>query len=70
MAIVERHMGTAAVRMEIDGLMLDPRERIVHLEGRKLMFTIPTIFDHLPLAAYSTVEAVLAAFDAKLVGRL
>lgn len=50
--------------------MLDNNQEIVDLDGRKVMIANSMAFDLFPLARFSTLDALLLAFDAKLIGRL
>ncbi len=70
MALVERKVGPVALRMEISRLMLDNNQEIVDLDGRKVMIATSMAFDLFPLARFSTLDDLLLAFDAKLIGRL
>jgi len=67
MAVLRRHISPGAVRMEISRLLLDPPQHLVEQNGRKTMVALAMSFDLLPAAAFSTVDEMMAAFDAKLL---
>jgi len=67
MAVLERHVSTGAVRMEMSRLLLDTPQHLVEQNGRKTMVAMAISFDLLPAAAFSTMDEMLAAFDAKLL---
>jgi ActR/RegA family two-component response regulator len=70
MMVVKRPVSVASVRMEITRLLLDQREYTIEVSGRRIMLAAPTTFDPLPVSKFSTFDDMLAAFDAKLIGKL
>jgi FixJ family two-component response regulator len=70
MAVIERQISATAVRMEIERLLLDCPQHLLDVNGRRTMIAITTTFDLLAVAQFSTFDAMLAAFDAKLVGKI
>lgn len=67
MAVLERHVSTGAVRMEVSRLLMDTPQHLVEQNGRRTMVAMAMGFDLLPAAAFSTLDELTAAFDAKLV---
>lgn len=70
LALVQRPVTPAALRMEISRLMLHKQEEIADLNGRKVMIANSIAFDLLPIARFGTINDLFLAFDAKLVGQL
>jgi len=68
MAVLRRHTSYVAVRMEVSRLMMNTPQHLVEQGGQKTMLNIATSFDLLPLAQFSTIEELLGAFKAKLIG--
>lgn len=70
MAVIERHISPAAVRMEISRLLSECPQHLLEFNGRKTMIAISTTFDLFPAARFATFDQLLAAFNAKLIGKL
>lgn len=70
MMVLKRTVSPVAMRMEITRLMHDQHEYTADVNGRQIMLAAPTTFDMLPASKFSTFDDMLAAFDAKLVGKL
>jgi YesN/AraC family two-component response regulator len=68
MAVVRRQISAAAVRMEVSRLFMDCPQHLVEQDGRKSMVAIAVSFDLLPVAQFSTVDQMIAAFKARLIG--
>jgi len=69
-AVVQRHTSPVAVRMEISRLLMEPPQHVLEVNGRRTMIALTTTFDLLPAAQFSTLDEMLAAFDAKLIGNI
>jgi len=70
MAVVRRQVTPAAVRMELTRLTSKNEQRVVELNGRKIMLSFSITFDLLLMAQFSSLEEMIEAFNAKLAGRL
>ena len=70
MALLERQIGAAALRLEMSRLTQDRRDWITGLNGSKVMITNSIGFDLLPLSLFASADEILAAFDARLIGKL
>lgn len=70
LAVIERQISPAAVRMEISRLLHDPPQHVLEVGGRRTMIAIATSFDLLPVVRFTSFDEMLAAFDAMLVGKL
>jgi YesN/AraC family two-component response regulator len=68
MAVISRHVSSGAVRMEVSRLLMNSPQHLVEQGGRKIMFAIATTFDLLPVAQFSTLDEMMVAFKAKLIG--
>lgn len=68
MAVTRRQLSPAAMRMEIARLTSGNREHMIEMNGRKVMVASATIFDLLPVAEFPSLDALLLAFDPKLIG--
>jgi FixJ family two-component response regulator len=70
MAVIERQISPAAVRMEISRLLLECPQHVLEFNGRRTMIAISTSFDLFPAARFSNFDQLLAAFDARLIGSI
>ena len=70
LAVIERHVSPAAVRMEISRLLFECPQHLLEFNGRRTMIAISTTFDLFPAARFASFDQLLAAFDAKLIGKL
>jgi FixJ family two-component response regulator len=70
MAVVERQIPQAAVRMQISRVLLGCPQHLLEINGRKTMIAISTTFDLFPAARFANFEQMLAAFDATLLGKV
>jgi FixJ family two-component response regulator len=70
MVVLKRTVSPVAVRMEVTRLVHDQREYTADVNGRQIMLAPPTTFDLLPVSRFPSFDEMLAAFDAKLVGKL
>lgn len=70
MAVLERQISASAVRMEITRLLQDPPQHVLEVGGRRTMIAIATTFDLLPVVRFSSIDEMLGAFDAMLIGKL
>jgi FixJ family two-component response regulator len=70
MAVIERHISPAAVRMEVSRLLLESPQHVLEFNGRRMMIAISTTFDLFPALRFSSFDQLLAAFDARLIGNL
>lgn len=68
MIVVRRQMLAPAVRMEISRVMANAPAQIVYVEGKKVMIAVSCTFDLLSISKFSTLDEMLAAFSAKLIG--
>lgn len=68
MAAIRRHVSPAAVRMEVSRLFMDCPQHLVDQGGRKTMVSVAMSFDLLPVAQFSTLDELMAAFKAQLIG--
>jgi FixJ family two-component response regulator len=68
LAVIRRSIPPAAVRMEVSRLFMDCPQHLIEQGGRKTMVTITIRFDMLPVAQFSTLDEIMAAFKAKLIG--
>ncbi len=68
MAVIRRHVSPAAVRMEVSRLFMDSPQHMVDQGGRKTMVAVAMSFDLLPVAQFSTLDELMAAFKAQLIG--
>lgn len=66
MAVMQRHISAAAVRMEMERLIADAREYIIEVSGRRMMIACLMAFELVPAARFSGFTDMLASFDAKL----
>jgi YesN/AraC family two-component response regulator len=67
MAVIRRHIVPAAVRMEASRLFMDCPQHVVEQGGRKTMVAITMIFDLLPVAQFTTLDQLMAAFKSQLI---
>ena len=70
MMILRRQISPSAVRMEMARLVAGSPQHLIEVDTRKIMMAISLTFDLLPIAQFSSFEAMIAAFDAKLIGQL
>jgi CheY-like chemotaxis protein/GGDEF domain-containing protein len=70
MAVVERQVRPAAVRMEVQRLLMDNQQHVLELNGRKVMIAYSATFDLLPVAQFSSLDQMFEAFIAKQIGRI
>jgi FixJ family two-component response regulator len=70
MAVIERHLAPAAVRMEVSRVLADCPQHVLETNGRRTMIAISPTFDLIPAVLFSTFEKLQAAFDAKLIGKI
>lgn len=70
MALLDRQMGPAALRLEMSRLTQERHDWITGLNGSKVMITNSIGFDLLPLSMFTSADEILAAFDARLIGKL
>lgn len=70
LAIVERQVTPAAVRMELARVMSKNVQHVVEYGGQRIMLSFSVTFDLLSIAQFHSLEALFEAFDAKLIGRL
>jgi GGDEF domain-containing protein len=65
MGVLRRQVSSAAVRMEVTRLFMDNPQHPVEKAGKKTMVALSTTFDLLPVAQFSTLDEMMAAFKAK-----
>jgi FixJ family two-component response regulator len=70
MAVIQRHLPQAAVRMQFSRVLLGGPQHLLEFNGRKTMIAISTTFELFPAARFSNFDHLLAAFDAKLLGKI
>jgi hypothetical protein len=70
MAVIERQISPAAVRMEISRLLLECPQHVLELNRRRTMIAISTTFDLFPASRFSSFDELIAAFDARLIGSI
>jgi hypothetical protein len=70
MAVVRRNISPGAMRMEIDRLTLASRGQVMNVNGKSVMVACPIDFDLLPVSQFSTLEDMLAVFNAKPIGKI
>jgi FixJ family two-component response regulator len=70
MAVVQRQVSPAAMRMEIARLTSASREHVMEVNGRSIMIASPITFDLLPVSQFSTLNEMLAAFDVGPSGKI
>jgi FixJ family two-component response regulator len=70
MAVVRRNISPGAMRMEIDRLTLASRGQVMNVNGKSVMVACPIDFDLLPVSQFSTLEDMLAVFNAKPIGEI
>ena len=70
MALLDRQIGPAALRLEMSRLTQERHDWITGLNGSKVMITNSIGFDLLPLSVFTSADEILAAFDARLIGKL
>lgn len=68
MAVLRRHVSPAAVRMEMTRHFMECPQHLVDQGGRKTILSIAMSFDLLPVAQFSTLEELMAAFKSQLMG--
>lgn len=68
MAVIRRRISPAAVRMEVSRRFLDCPQHLVDQGGRRTMVAIAMNFDLLPVAQFSTLDELMAAFKSQLIG--
>lgn len=70
MALLQRQIGPAALRLDISRMMQDRQDWITGLNGSKVMIANSIGFDLLPLSMFASMDEMLVAFDARLTGKL
>jgi GGDEF domain-containing protein len=70
MAVVRRVISADALRMEFTRIASARREHVINVNGRTIMIASSITFDLLPVSQRSTLDDMLAAFDANLSGRI
>ena len=70
LAVLHRQVPAAALRKEFERQMSIPQQHVLDVEGKKIMLTISTAYDLLPVARFRSFEEMLEAFDAKLIAKI
>jgi YesN/AraC family two-component response regulator len=70
MAVVERLVRPAVVRMEIQRLLMENQQHVLEVNGRKVMIAYSASFDLLPVAQFKSFDGIVDAFNAKSIGRV
>jgi len=70
MAVVRRQMPAAALRKEFERQLMEPRQHLLDVDGKKIMVSISATFDLLPVARFSSFDQMFEAFDAKLIAKM
>jgi FixJ family two-component response regulator len=70
MAVIERQISPAAVRMELSRVLLECPQHVLEYKGRRTMIAISATFDLFPAARFSSFDQLMEAFDARLIGSL
>lgn len=68
MAVVRRTVSPAAVRMEFARLTSAGGDHVMEVKGRSIMVATSINFDLKPVAQFSSLDGLLAAFDPELSG--
>jgi FixJ family two-component response regulator len=69
MAVLDRRIPPAAIRMEISRKLNNSPEHLIEVNGRKTMIVISTTYDLLPAAQFSNFDQLVAGFHAMLIGK-
>jgi len=70
MAVLRRLVAPAAVRMEISRALADTPQYVDEIGGRKTLIAVSMTFDLLPAVQFPTLDEMIQAFEAKLVGQV
>ena len=70
MAVIERNLSLAAVRMELSRLLLESPQHLLDFNGRRTMIAISTTFEVFPAARFSSFDQLMAAFDMRLICKI
>jgi FixJ family two-component response regulator len=70
MAVIQRRIAPAALRMEIARLTSANRQHVMAVNGRTVMIASPITFDLQPVSRFSTFNDMIAAFDEEFNGEM
>lgn len=68
MAVIQRQLSLAAVRMEFERLRSSRREHLIDVKGKNVFIASPIAFDSVQASQFSSVKMMFTAFDASVTG--
>ena len=70
MAVVQRQNALFSIRLEMARLTSGSREYLINVDGKCLLISSPMTFELLALSQYASLDDMLTAINAKLIGHL